>query len=813
MSSSRRDAGRSNRLLWGGIGVLLLLMLGASFLMSRRALDTAEADAELAAQRDAVAISSELTPEMVQDDILGPDYRELLAIVQAEVLVDEDVVWVRIWKPDGDLIFSTAAQDSVEEFVAVDDPQIEAASGGETVSVVLESTAAPLNGLEGADEDLFVTYTPLRFPNDPEPAGVIEIAQRYASIVQEANAIWRPVQIGIVVALVAVGVLFAITQRAAARRSRWTPAKAPRVTKDERQLKDAEDRAIAAERAAREVEQRLADAERRVEELSRAEVPPEIRARLEELEVKLRAEVAEREQAAAEAKRARTALSEKEAELALLREGTATNEAEKVRSFDAAARAERQTADAEQRAAAAGNLAANAEARAAEAEAKTALVEAQLQNAEHRMAAAVAEARREAERARADEDARSAAELRTPPREANDLKLALAETQAALQEAEARRASAEGALPELDRVREEANAMRSELEVARLELQRTKLELETSRDEVETSMSEVTSSRAEIAATRMELERETTELEQMKSELERTQGELGRTAAALAMASNDSEPLRAELERVRAEQEPMRAELERARAEQQELRAEADRLRSELAPLHAELERTRASEEPLRSELESSRSELEPVLAELERVRAEQEPMRVELDRARAELDGARSELDRMRGELERAVVDRGGPEQAGGGESAEELTRLRALATQMETQRREEIVELQRSQEALANTQVELMDSTRKLRAAEDRVRELESAAGVQSSRGVPVYEPSQAEAEAPPARPARPARRPPAAEPAAEPEPQEAVAEEEPQAEEPPEEALSLRERLARAAAARHRTSQPPE
>jgi hypothetical protein len=77
-----------------------------------------------------------------------------------------------------------------------------------------------------------------------------------------------------------------------------------------------------------------------------------------------------------------------------------------------------------------------------------------------------------------------------------------------------------------------------------------------------------------------------------------------------------------------------------------------------------------------------------------------------------------------------------------------------------------------------------------------------------VASSRGVPLYEPSEVTAEEP--RPERPARRPPVAEPA--PEPDEPAAEEE-EPEEPPEEALSLRERLARAAAARHRTSQPPE
>jgi len=45
-----------------------------------------------------------------------------------------------------------------------------------------DETAAPLNGLEGSDEKLFVTYVPLQFPNETEPAGVTEIDQRYSAI-------------------------------------------------------------------------------------------------------------------------------------------------------------------------------------------------------------------------------------------------------------------------------------------------------------------------------------------------------------------------------------------------------------------------------------------------------------------------------------------------------------------------------------------------------------------------------------------------------------------------------------------------------
>jgi hypothetical protein len=245
--------------------------------------------------------------------------------------------------------------------------------------VVTDETTAPLNGLEGSDEKLFVTYVPLQFPSESEPAGVTEIDQRYSAIEAEAERFWRPVQIGLAVALVGLGVLFAISQRSSRSRtsSRWGP-KPPRVSRDERNLKDAEDRALAAERATKEAERRLEESERRVEELTKAEMPPEVRARLDEAEMKLRAETAEREQVAAEAKRLRTALSEKEAALALARDGNLSTEAERARSIDAVAQAERQAAGRRNAPCRVRRARRAAEARAVDAERKVSRLEAQL---------------------------------------------------------------------------------------------------------------------------------------------------------------------------------------------------------------------------------------------------------------------------------------------------------------------------------------------------------------------------------------------------------------------------------------------------
>jgi chromosome segregation ATPase len=122
----------------------------------------------------------------------------------------------------------------------------------------------------------------------------------------------------------------------------------------------------------------------------------------------------------------------------------------------------------------------------------------------------------------------------------------------------------------------------------------------------------------------------------------------------------------------------------------------------------------------------------------------------------------------------------------------------LEARVAELEELRRSEVSELQRAQESLANTQVEAAQAAKRAKDAEARIRELEEAAqGAREAAPQPTYEAPEEFLQ--PSITSRLAalRREPAP---------EAIGEEEAAS---PDEGLSLRERLARAAAARHRPS----
>jgi hypothetical protein len=201
-----------------------------------------------------------------------------------------------------------------------------------------------------------------------------------------------------------------------------------------------------------------------------------------------------------------------------------------------------------------------------------------------------------------------------------------------------------------------------------------------------------------------------------------------------------------------------------------------------------------------------------------------------------AELEGralrAETALAESTSKLEAAEASLTGsaaPLQAASGDGSSAAD-LQARVAELEAARRTDITELQRAQESLANTQVELTNVNRRLKEAEARVRELEggpSAAPEPERPAVPVpdyvtrdaapaREPAYASAaeagyEAPAEMSSFAARLSSlrqeiaaATQPAPETVP---PPEEEPTPPAQEEEGLSLRERLARAAAARHR------
>ena len=690
--------GRSARLVWGGITLLLLVLLVGSFLLSRGSIEESEQEAERRAEALAASVLfDQLTTDTVAGDILGPEYRELIIAVQAGILSDDRVAQVRIWKTDGDLIFSTAQRDKITEYVAQDNPQIQQAAEGETNSLTTNTTVAARSGLEGSTEQLFETFMPLHLANELSVSGVVQIDQRYEEIRAEALSVWRPVQIAVAFLLPAAIVLLVLSIRKGDEPEAVTvgaPGRADaEVVVDDRVLRDAEERAQAAERAARDAESRMAGTEKRLREAEKAGTTPSMLSRIEELDLKLRASEAEREQYLGELQLLRTQLGERDAEVATLRKGA-------VASADSAI-AEKAIAEAER-------LIAASETRAASAEARAADLEAELQAA---TAAAMTAAATSAE----GEDAKTKVDL--------------------------------------DAAVTERDALTAKV-----------VELETT----------LSGARATILSKDRELQ--------------------ARAAAATEAAAVE--------EQIRA------AELKTADANERLLDAQA-RLE--------ESEAKRASIEGRLPELEAGLA----MLAELEgrATRAESA-----LADSSAKLQSADAALAELAAELEQAKA---AVPTADGPSAAE----LQARVAELEAARRSDIEELQRAQEALANTQVELTNANRKLKEADGRIREL-------GSEVAPAAEPERAPVPVPDyvTRETENARREPEYGPreptaAAQPE-QEAPAEvssfaarlsslrqeiaaatqppaEVPAEDQPPaeEEGLSLRERLARAAAARHR------
>jgi len=690
--------GRSARLVWGGITLLLLVLLVGSFLLSRGSIEESEQEAERRAEALAASVLfDQLTTDTVAGDILGPEYRELIIAVQAGILSDDRVAQVRIWKTDGDLIFSTAQRDKITEYVAQDNPQIQQAAEGETNSLTTNTTVAARSGLEGSTEQLFETFMPLHLANELSVSGVVQIDQRYEEIRAEALSVWRPVQIAVAFLLPAAIVLLVLSIRKGDEPEAVTvgaPGRADaEVVVDDRVLRDAEERAQAAERAARDAESRMAGTEKRLREAEKAGTTPSMLSRIEELDLKLRASEAEREQYLGELQLLRTQLGERDAEVATLRKGA-------VASADSAI-AEKAIAEAER-------LIAASETRAASAEARAADLEAELQAA---TAAAMTAAATSAE----GEDAKTKVDL--------------------------------------DAAVTERDALTAKV-----------VELETT----------LSGARATILSKDRELE--------------------ARAASAQEAAAVE--------EQIRA------AELKASDAHERLLDAQA-RLE--------ESEAKRASVEGRLPELEAGLA----MLAELEgrATRAESA-----LADSSAELQSADAALAELAAELEQAKA---AVPTADGPSAAE----LQARVAELEAARRSDIEELQRAQEALANTQVELTNANRKLKEADGRIREL-------GSEVAPAAEPERAPVPVPDyvTRETENARREPEYGPreptaAAQPE-QEAPAEvssfaarlsslrqeiaaatqppaEVPAEDQPPaeEEGLSLRERLARAAAARHR------
>ena len=188
--------GRTGSLIWGGLAVLMVIGLILCSSAQSNEIDAQRAAAEQSAvHRVRTALFENLDPVELSKPILGPSFRDLLIVVQAEFMADPAIGRVRIWQPDGTLIFSTQERDlSVTADVQTRD-MIEDAIQGRTSSVQSEELVAPGDEIQPVRAQMLKTITPIRVRDRVAVLGAAEVDTFNEHIEQAATSPWRTLRI------------------------------------------------------------------------------------------------------------------------------------------------------------------------------------------------------------------------------------------------------------------------------------------------------------------------------------------------------------------------------------------------------------------------------------------------------------------------------------------------------------------------------------------------------------------------------------------------------------------------------------------
>jgi hypothetical protein len=213
--------------------ILLVVLAGAllalSIVQRDRALEKEYEDAQVRAELYAATVfRSTLGPLDVATPLEGNRRDSLFAEVEAFVLIDPMVARVRLWSPDGTLLFSTDPADNPGE--TSQDPSITTAAGGAVQSRLAAEPISPVQGDRRAIP-LFQTFAPLRVRGSANVVGAVEVEQSAAALEKRADDPWWLVQAGASGATVLLALLALI---AVARGMRRPGASRRERTKDDR---------------------------------------------------------------------------------------------------------------------------------------------------------------------------------------------------------------------------------------------------------------------------------------------------------------------------------------------------------------------------------------------------------------------------------------------------------------------------------------------------------------------------------------------------------------------------------------------------
>jgi len=196
-------------------GVLVAMAIVQRDRALQKEYDDAQRRAELYA---ATVFRNTLGPGDVATPLEGSRRESLFAEIQAYVLTDPTVARVRLWSPDGTLLFSTDRADNPGD--TRKDPSIASAAGGSVQSRLAAEALSPPPTVQGDRRatPLFQTFAPLRVQGSANVVGAVEVEQYADALENRADDPWWLVQTGASGAAVLLALLALISVARGMRR-------------------------------------------------------------------------------------------------------------------------------------------------------------------------------------------------------------------------------------------------------------------------------------------------------------------------------------------------------------------------------------------------------------------------------------------------------------------------------------------------------------------------------------------------------------------------------------------------------------------
>jgi signal transduction histidine kinase len=189
-------------LVFGVLGALVAVLVGVAgfFVIRRIAVDRAIGQA-----RELTAFSAQIVQARVADGVVTGDAEATgtIARVIGDAVLHDPVVRVKLWGPDGTILYSDELRAIGERYDSGAQELAELADG--EVAAEISDLSAPENRYEQGFGSLLEVYTPIRTPDGTRL--LFETYQRYSSIDDQRQQLLRDFVPVLIVALVALAAL------------------------------------------------------------------------------------------------------------------------------------------------------------------------------------------------------------------------------------------------------------------------------------------------------------------------------------------------------------------------------------------------------------------------------------------------------------------------------------------------------------------------------------------------------------------------------------------------------------------------------